>query len=459
MRSAPGGVVAQPGAAREGTATTKIRKQDKATGKMNELKTAALIAMSMMCLTNPVRADAATVSISCGAVGIELQLCKGGAEAWAKTTGNEVKVVSTPNDSNARLALYQQLLASGSNAIDVFQIDVVWPGILQNYLVDMTPYVDQSVLDAQFQVMVRNDMVKGRLVALPWFTDAGILYYRKDLLEKYEHQVPETWADLTATASDVQAKERTAGHPNMWGYVWQGRAYEGLTCDALEWVHSFGGGTIVDPQGKVTIDNPMAIKAVNMAAGWVGTITPIGVLNYAEEESRGVFQTGNAVFMRNWPYAWRLVNSEGSPVKGLVGVAQLPKGGPDGQHTGTLGGWQLAVSKYSKVKDQAVDLVKYLTSEQEQKRRAIVGGYNPTYKALYQDKEVLAANPLFGSLYDTFVNAVARPSRVTGIKYNPVSNAFWNAVHSTLAGEGDTQMNFRLLTRTLHRLSRGGRHW
>jgi trehalose/maltose transport system substrate-binding protein len=401
----------------------------------------------------------ASVSISCGAVGIELALCKSGAQAWAQKTGNEVSIVSTPNSSTDRLALYQQLLAAGSADIDVFQIDVIWPGILQNHLVDLKPYVEPSTLDAQFKTAVDNDMVDGRLVALPWFADAGVLYYRKDLLDKYAKPVPQTWQELTQSAAEIQDKERAAGNTNLWGFVWQGRAYEGLTCDALEWVASFGGGTIVASDGKVTIDNPRAAEALTLARSWVGKITPTGVLNYDEEQSRGVFQSGNAVFMRNWPYAWALANSEGSPVKGKVGVAPLPKGGPQGKHTGTLGGWQLAVSRYSKAKDQAIDLVKYLTSQAEQKRRAIEGAYNPTYRSLYQDPQVLAANPMFGNLFQTFTHAVARPSRVTGTKYNRVSNAFWNAVHATLSGEGDAQSNLSQLARTLDRLSRGGRRW
>ncbi|MEJ2686135.1 MAG: ABC transporter substrate-binding protein [Gammaproteobacteria bacterium] len=427
---------------------------------MNRLRPVATLivllgASVLFCST----AGAVTVSISCGAVGIELRLCKSGAKAWARKTGNTVHVVSTPNSSNDRLALYQQLLAAGSSSIDVFQIDVIWPGILQSDFINLKPYVKQSRLDAQFPELIRNDTVNGRLVALPWYIDAGLLYYRKDLLKKYHRPVPTTWKQLAATAAYIQSRERTAGHRRMWGFVWQGRAYEGLTCDALEWVDSYGGGTIVNGRGKVTIDNPEAIKAVAMAAGWVGKITPTGVLNYAEEQARAVFQSGDAVFMRNWPYAWRLANSRDSPVRGKVGIAPLPKGGTHGRHVATLGGWQLAVSKYSKVKKQAISLVKYLTSEQEQKRRAIEGGYNPTYPALYKDKDVLKANPYYGALYQTLVHAVARPSRVTGTKYNQVSSEFWNAVHSTLAHEGSAKSNLSRLGRQLNRLSDDGRHW
>ncbi len=255
-----------------------------------------------------------------------------------------------------------------------------------------------------------------------------------DLLEKHGEKVPTTWEELTKSAEKIQEAERAEGNDGLWGFVFQGRAYEGLTCDALEWVDSYGGGAIVDPEGKVTINNPKAQAALTLAAGWIGTITPEGVLNYAEEEARGVFQSGNAVFMRNWPYAWSLGNSADSPVKGKIGVAALPKGGADGKNTGTLGGWQLAVSKYSANPEVAADLVMYLTSPAEQKRRAVKGAYNPTIADLYEDGEIIAANPFFADLFETFTNAVARPSRVTGAQYNRVSSEFWNAVHGTLSG-------------------------
>jgi trehalose/maltose transport system substrate-binding protein len=400
-------------------------------------------------------AQAAEISISCGAVGIELELCKSGADAWAEKTGNTVKIVSTPNSTTERLALYQQLLASGADDIDVFQIDVIWPGILGNHFIDLAAYSDGAE-KAHFAPIVENNTVGGQLVAMPWYTDAGLLYYRKDLLEKHGKPVPTTWQEMTETARTIQAAERAEGKDTLWGFVFQGKAYEGLTCDALEWVDSFGGGTIVDADGEITINNPKAIAAFELAGSWVGDITPDGVLNYAEEEARGVFQSGNAVFMRNWPYAWGLGNSADSPVKGKIGVTALPKGGPDGKNTGTLGGWQLSVSKYSANPEIAADLVMYLTSEAEQKRRAIEGTYNPTIASLYEDADVLAAAPFFGDLYETFTNAVARPSRVTGTNYNRVSNAFWNASHDVLSGKTDAATAMADLERELKRIKRRG---
>src|SRR5262249_46227433 len=159
--------------------------------------------------------------------------------------------------------------------------------------------------------------------------------------------------------------------------VFQARAYEGLTVNALEWIASYGGGTIVDAAGKITVNNVQAVAAIDTAARWIRTIAPEGVLTYTEEESRGVFQAGDAVFMRNWPYAWALANAPDSPIKGKVGIAPLPKGGPDGKHVAALGGQQLAVSRYSAHPDLAADLVLYLTGAAEQKRRAIASACHP----------------------------------------------------------------------------------
>lgn len=401
-------------------------------------------------------AHAASIKVSCGAVGQELELCKQAAADWAKKTGHEVQVVATPNDASERLALYQQVLSSKSDKIDVFMVDVVWPGMLATHLLDLKPYA-KGIEKEHFPGFVANMQVGNQLVAMPWFIDTGLLYYRKDLLAKHSLPLPTTWDELSATAKKIQEAERAAGNDKLWGYVWQGRAYEGLTCNALEWVASHGGGMVVEADGKVSIKNPNAAKALRTAAGWVGTISPSAVLNYGEEEARGVFQAGNAVFMRNWPYAWSLSQGDGSAVKGKVGVAVLPKGGAAGKNAATLGGQVLAVSKYSKNADVAADLVLYMTSAQVQKERAIKGSFNPTVAALYKDPDILKASPFMGELLGVFSNAVGRPSTVTGAKYNQVSNQFWNAAHEVLSGKAKADDAVGRLDANLNRLARSGR--
>ncbi|MDP4558805.1 ABC transporter substrate-binding protein [Halomonas meridiana] len=419
------------------------------------LLTSAIALASLASATGS--AQAAELTISCGAVGAELTLCQEGVRAWEEKTGHSVDVVSTPNSSTERLSLYQQILSANSSDIDVMQIDVVWPGLLANHLLDLREVLGEDAADGHFDTIVTNNTIDDRLVAMPWFTDAGVLYYREDLLEKHGHEVPTTWQELTEIARDIQNAEREAGNDRMQGFVFQGRAYEGLTVNALEWVASFGGGTVVDNEGEVTINNERAAQALDLAASWIGDISPEGVLNYTEEEARGVFQGGNAVFMRNWPYAWSLAQSDDSDVRGKVGVVQLPAGGEEGQSAAGLGGWNLAVSRYSEHPDIAADLVAYLTGEEEQKRRAIQASYNPTIDSLYQDQEVLDAVPFFGTLYDTFTNAVARPSAPTGDAYGRVSNAFFSTSHDVLSGTKDGAQAVADLEGELLRLKR--RNW
>lgn len=269
---------------------------------------AAVAVAAALSLAPPAAAQTA-VTLACGSVGIEAALCRELAEAWARETGNTVTLVSTPPGSIERLALFQQLLAARSADIDVFQIDVVWPGMLARHLSDLSGDVDAAQRAQHLPQAIANNTIDGRLVAMPWFTNAGILYYRRDLLANHGRQVPLTWDDLAETARAVMEAEREAGNDRLWGFVFQARAYEGLTVNALEWIASHGGGSIVSADGAVTVNNQAAARALSAAAGWIGTIAPQGVLNYAEEEARGLFQSGNAVFMRNWPYAWALMNA------------------------------------------------------------------------------------------------------------------------------------------------------
>jgi trehalose/maltose transport system substrate-binding protein len=391
-------------------------------------------------------------------MGIEYKLCKSAVNAWGEKNGHTVKTINTPNSSNERLALYQQMLGAESSDIDVYQIDVIWPGLLGDHFIDLRPHFKDEIEDF-FQNVIENNLLSEKLVAIPWYIDGGLLYYRKDLLEKYRKEVPTTWSELRETASSIQKEEnKEKGTDNkLWGYVFQGRAYEGLTCNALEWVSSFGGGTIVSEQGEVTVQNPQTVKALKEAASWVGEISPKGVLNYSEEEARGIFQSGRSIFMRNWPYAYSLANSDSSPVKGKVGLALLPKGSNDkGRHTSTLGGYGLAVSKYSEHPKLAVDLVRYLTSQKELKRRFLEANYNPTRKSVYEDQDVKKSSEHVELLKKTFLNSVNRPARQTKQKYNRVSSEFWNSVYRILSASSEVEPEVKSLERKLKRISRNG---
>jgi trehalose/maltose transport system substrate-binding protein len=412
------------------------------------MRTAAFAAM-MAVVGVPVMAE--EIFYVSGAVGNAVENFKTLVKPWEEKTGNTVTMVPMPASTTDQFAQYRLWLAAGSSDIDVFQTDVIWAPQLAGDLVDLTEAA-KDLAPTHFPSIIQSQTVNGKLVALPIFTDAPALYYRKDLLEKYGVAVPKTWDELTAAAQKIQDGERAAGKGDFWGYVWQGNAYEGLTCDALEWVKSFGGGQIVEPDGTVSINNEHAIKALETAKGWVGTISPQGVLAYQEEEARGVWQTGNAAFMRNWPYAYGLGNGADSAVKGLFDVTTLPVGGEGDKPAATLGGWNVAVSKYSKHQDAAISLALYLAGPEAQKQRAIAESNLPTIISLYDDADIAKAQPIIPLWKDVFLNAVPRPSAPTLGKYAEVSNKFFNAVHETLSGNGSAADNLAGLEADLNDL-------
>lgn len=354
---------------------------------------------------------------------------------FSEVTGVEVTRVSGPESATERLAQYQQLLAAQASDVDAMMIDVIWPGILAAHAADLSQAIGWQ--SAQyFERIVTNNTVGGKLVGIPWYTDAGILYYRTDLLEKHGMEAPPaTWTELEEMAEAIQEAER-AENPDFQGFVWQGAAYEGLTCDALEWQVSNGGGTIVEEDLTVSVNNPQAIAAFERARGWVGTISPQGVTTYKEEDARGVWQAGNAAFMRNWPYAYSLGQAEDSVIKDKFDVTLVPKGDGEGaQNADTLGGWQMMVSAYSKNQAAAIAFAQFLTSKELQKSFAIEQSRLPTIVDLYDDADVLEVNPFFARLKDVFLGgAVARPSTVTSDLYNEVSTAYFTAVNEILTG-------------------------
>lgn len=400
-------------------------------------------------------AQAAEISIAASSTGNNIQFLREQVEKFEKETGNKVHIVAMPSSSSDLLSQYRLWLAAGNKDIDIYQTDVVWAPQLFDQFVDLKQAA-ADVVDTHFPSIIASQTVNGKLVALPFFTDAPTLYYRTDLLQKYHKNVPKTWDELAATASEIMEKEHAAGDTGLWGYVFQGSAYEGLTCNALEWIKSTGGGQIIEPDGTVSVDNDKAVKAIERAKDWIGKISPQGVLAYQEEESRGVWQTGNSVFLRNWPYVYALSNSDDSAVKGKFDVAPLPAGDLQAGATSTLGGWNLAVSKYSTHQDAAIALVKFLVSPEVQKAQALEISRLPTIKSLYDDQDILAARPFMAAWKTIFLNAVPRPSAVTKLKYNEVSSKIWTAVHKTLSGNGTAADNIEMLATELQELKGSG---
>jgi trehalose/maltose transport system substrate-binding protein len=364
-------------------------------------------------------------------VGIGNDLDLAMAAKFTEATGVEIEVIARPQDSTETFSTYQRLFQAKSGDMDVLMLDVIWPGSFAQHLTDLTDAVGDDS-GRFYDTIVQNNTIDGKLVGIPWFGDFGMLFYRTDLVEKYGYDgPPETWDDLTEMATKIQEGEK-ATDENFWGFVFQGNAYEGLTCDGLEWQASSGGGTILDHDGNVTVNNEGSIAIFTMASEWVGSIAPPGVTTYQEEDARNAFQNGQAAFMRNWPYAYSLGLGADSAVAGKFDVAPLPaQAGSD--HVGTVGGWQIGVSEYSKNKEAAIEYARYLTSADVQKWRAIAASFVPTMPEVAEDPAVIEAMPFLESLAD--VVRVVRPSTPAGDLYNEVSTAYFQGLNEILNGD------------------------
>jgi len=352
------------------------------------------------------------------------------ATEFTKDTGINVTVVPHPSASDQSYAQLARAFSAKSSSIDVAMIDVVWPGAFAPYLVNLKPKLGtQSKL--HLASIVANDTIKGKLVAMPWFGDYGILYYRTDLLRKYGYKAPpKTWGALFAMAKKIQNGER-GSNPNFAGFVFQGNAYEGLTCDALEWIASAGGGHIID-NGKVTINNAKARTILDAIRAQIGKITPQGVTTYQEDQTEHAFDNGDAAFARNWPYQYGIGAGADSKVKGKFSVTVLPHGA-SGRSVGTVGGWQLAVSKFSKHQGASIELVRYMTSPAVEKFDAITNSNVPTIVSVAKNKAVVKANPYLKPAIAS-VPRVTRPAKFLGSRYNEASKVVYQGINQILTG-------------------------
>lgn len=353
-------------------------------------------------------------------------------QKFIDATGIEVAIVNGENETNARLQAMRNQFAAQSSDIDVYQIDIIWPGVVAEHAVDLSgPFGD--AVDAFFPGIIAANTVDGLLSGIPWFTDAGLLYYRTDLLEKYGVQPPTTWTELETAAQTILDGEK-ADNPDFTGFVWQGKAYEGLTCNGLEWLVSQGGGTIIDTDRNVTVDNDMAIAAMDRATKWVNGISPEGVTTYTETETFNVWVAGNAAFARNWPYMYA-ASQDSDATRGLVGFSPLPKGdGAEDKSAATIGGWSMMVSKYSKEQDAAIEFTKYMVSPELQLSYAIERTHMPTIPSVYDAPELAAASDFIPQMKSIFEGAVGRPSAQTGDLYPEVSTVFYQQLNQALAG-------------------------
>jgi multiple sugar transport system substrate-binding protein len=319
--------------------------------------------------------------------------------------GIKVNDETLPSSTDEQHQFYVINLEAGSSDFDVISMDVIWvPEFARaGWLRDVSNLMSEEKRSDTFPGPLEAMSFKGRLFALPWYIDAGLLYYRKDLLEELGVGPPETWHKLIEIA---QAMKKTKH--SLYGFIWQGKQYEGLVCNVLEYLWSNGGDVFKD--GMVALDSPQNVEALTFMRDLIVKygVSPTLLTTAVEESTRHIFGNGKAVFMRNWPYAWNSFDSDGSLIKGKVGVAPLPAFFGKASSS-TLGGWQLGINRYTRHPEAAERLLSFLTSKKTQKYLALTVGYKPTLRSLYSDKDLMQQQPFMTGLHDIFMKARPRP--------------------------------------------------
>jgi trehalose/maltose transport system substrate-binding protein len=343
--------------------------------------------------------------------------------AFSRETGQAVRIIPSRESDADQLELYRAWFRERSPDPDVLRLDVIWPGLFANDLMDLKPLLGEQA-ESYSPELIRSSTVQGRLVALPLVNDVGLLYYRSDLLAEYGFAgPPRSWAELESMAKSIQAGERRKGNAAFWGYVWEGSAYEGLTCNAMEWQGVEGGGRIVEEDGTISVNSPMAKAAWERASRWVGSISPPAVVEYQEEDASNLFEAGNAAFMRNWSYS----QSADPRWPNRKRVTTLPKGG-------VIGGDRVGISRYSKHPREAAVFIRFVTGRSMQLVRAnlLLGlsimpflEHDPMPRAAQIPEPIRAVPP----------GSFARPSSVAGRDYDRISRSYFLAVHSVLKHE------------------------
>lgn len=367
--------------------------------------------------------EAATpLTFSGSALGEEADILRRQLARFSDAHGVPVEIRVTPDAADQRHQLYVQWLNARVPEPDVLQLDVVWTPefAAAGWLLAMDQFAPP--IDQFFAATIGANRWAGSLYALPWFVDVGMLYWRSDLLPR----APQTFAELVAMAG---AARRDSGI--RLGFVWQGARYEGLIATFLEHLGGFGG-RILDDDGQVVVDAPAAVRALTYMRDSIhgDGVVPAAVLTWHEEESRFAFQNGDAVFMRNWPYALTLLRRpDQSRVAGQFAVAPMPAEA-GGVATATLGGSQLAINAHTRHPANAYALIAYLTAPEQMLERAQTIGQYPPRPAMYDGPALQAALGVpADELRDIIQRATPRP--VTPV-YTQLSEILQIHVHQAL---------------------------
>ncbi len=316
-----------------------------------------------------------------------------------------------PHSSTAYHDLLTQKLKNRDATVDLFFMDVIW--VPEFAAAGWARPLDHRFPPTEQRKFLPATITAGtygsRIYGIPSRIDGGMLYYRKDLLKTYGFAPPRTWPELVQQAETIVAGE-SAKTPALRGYSGQFKQYEGLVCNMLEFIESNGGRLVGADGARAALATPASLQAVRFVRERIiGRIASRALLTYQEPESLATFVQGNAVFHRNWPYAWEVANDpQRSSIAGKVGVTSLPHF-PSGRSVSALGGWLYGISAYSAHPEEAWTFIQFLSSYGMQKYFALRAGIAPSRTALFSDQALLQGRPFFHDQFEVFEGTTPRP--------------------------------------------------
>jgi multiple sugar transport system substrate-binding protein len=342
----------------------------------------------------------------------------------------QIKYVEMPAVPNEQITRYSTWFNSKSDTPDLLMIDVTWPAMFASagWIEPIDEYVDQDYLIRFWPAATDVAKVNGKLYGIQGYMDVGVLFYRKDLLDKYGLPVPQTWDELAKTAQLILQKEN---NPNLTGFVFQGAKIEGATINWLE--HLWGAGGDIYDGDAIKVDTEQGIKALQRMSDFIvkDKVSPLSVSTSNPADNNIVFSGGNAIFMRNWPASFAQL--KGTAVEGKVGIAPIPHDVGGESHAST-GGWVYAVNSNSKHKKEAVEALKFFLSDEEQKSMAIHASKIPSVKSVFEDPATRQAQPILETLQPILETAKSRPVLRN---YETFSRSVQTQVNLVLSGQKD----------------------
>ncbi|MGF2039486.1 MAG: ABC transporter substrate-binding protein [Nostoc sp. CmiVER01] len=399
------------------------------------------------------------VALSQQPVTLNLLMTAPDAEPWrqglirdfeAENPGIRINLVEGPNATNLLEDLYTSSFILGESPYDLVNMDVIWTSkfAAAGWLLPLDNRISKQDLGAFSSQDVEGGRYQDKLYRIPVRSDVGMLYYREDLIKQAGLQPPETFDDLLRISQVLQKKNQV-----KWGYVWQGRQYEGLVAMFAEVLDGFGGFWVNPDTLEVGLDRPETLRAIEFLRSTIREgISPPGVTTYQEEDTRRLFQSGQVAFLRSWPYAWPLAQAENSPIRGKIAIKPMVHA-PGQTGAACLGGWGLGISKTSKHPEEAWKAIQYFTSREAQRRFIFSAGYVPSRRDLFTDPEIVAKYPHYPQLLEVVDNAVLRPPIA---QYAQTSDILQRYLSAALSGRMNSQRAMQAAAAETRRLLGAG---